>query len=101
RGGRTWPIVFPYASCFRSLAHQGLLGGHQVAFLPAPGGDLADQVILDLLENGGARLRARFVQTALRKAIMMTIECADSIANSKADRKSTRLNSSHVKISYA
>ena len=33
-------------------AHQRLFGRHQVAFFPAPGRDFADQVVLDLPENG-------------------------------------------------
>ena len=49
------------------LAHQRLLGRDHVAFLPAAGGDLAGQVILDALENGRAVLRDLIFQTTLQE----------------------------------
>src|SRR5437870_10534391 len=73
--------LFPYTTLFRSLAAM-------IAFLPA-----AESFRLG---------RAAFGEPAFTPLILAHLAfCASAIAFLPADRKSTRLNSSHVAISYA
>src|SRR5690349_22106036 len=77
--------LFPYTTLFRSR-----LFGLQI--LVAPGAH----------RNLGVRLLERSViRDALRLAIRLVAARRHRIAVRIADRKSTRLNSSHVEISYA
>src|SRR5436309_3620998 len=70
--------LFPYTTLFRSLAERG---------------DLAE-----VQRNGARRLRERRVQRDLGRHVRVAVHVR---AHPRTDRKSTRLNSSHVKISYA
>src|SRR5690606_41627003 len=81
------PTLFPYTTLFRSavdhhvavgfLGHAGHAAGHLLEALAVGGADLGEEVDV-------AAQRDAAVQVAVQQ-----------------DRKSTRLNSSHVKISYA
>src|SRR5690606_42102774 len=96
-----WPLLFPYTTLFRSRqAVEHIAGRHQAVILAVAGGIVSDPETFDFLlehfhtiwlkaepEEHMARVRG---QGDLRP-----------MAGNPADRKSTRLNSSHVKISYA
>src|SRR5690349_23120697 len=69
--------LFPYTTLFRSLRGALLPRARPGAGAPAPGG-----------ARGAARLR-------------LAGQRARAEERDRADRKSTRLNSSHVEISYA
>src|SRR5690606_41822578 len=68
--------LFPYTTLFRSVLQRGLLH------------DLADLRHVEILELAVQRIHHQLLGKRLHELI-------------GADRKSTRLNSSHVKISYA
>src|SRR2546426_8965368 len=70
--------LFPYTTLFRSIL--GLVGGHEA--VPV-------HVLFDLL-GGLARVLA-----------VQLVELAAQVEDLAGDRKSTRLNSSHLVISYA
>src|SRR5690606_40004499 len=80
--------LFPYATLFRSDLR---LGGGLDDALPGQTGRLVDDVglLLDLALGGGLALVGAGEAALLRRLGQVL------------DRKSTRLNSSHVKISYA
>src|SRR5690606_41375096 len=83
--------LFPYTTLFRSLR---------------PGGETLGAFVL-LREHGPEpfppqdieriRILADFTSLALRRALLVQ----ETELRRREDRKSTRLNSSHVKISYA
>src|SRR5690606_42166200 len=86
-GHRLWPTLFPYTTLFRSRpAVADLERGHRDA-------RLGHQRLLaaDLRHVGGRVLEDLLVGRGL----------AHAHVERDLDRKSTRLNSSHVKISYA
>src|SRR5207302_8279534 len=91
-----FPTLFPYTTLFRSLCGRGFR-------TPSPGGTRPDASRAgssdgfgELPIAGGARRRGDPTLRAHRQAIR------GSVAGPRClDRKSTRLNSSHVKISYA
>src|SRR5690606_39668730 len=89
-------VLFPYTTLFRSDA--GLLAQAQLQVL--------DSLALELLANlrRDLRERRRLGVTHVVEPDHVVAELgADRLAGGLAlvDRKSTRLNSSHVKISYA
>src|SRR5690606_41665791 len=85
--------LFPYTTLFRSNHHINLMGGHEVRYeesqglkheyfeFPASNFGLKDVSLAGRTERGESE--------------------ADRYGLVSGDRKSTRLNSSHVKISYA
>src|SRR3989454_5977649 len=78
--------LFPYTTLFRSLANKGLIK------------------ITDFPRKPSARKRLRYVLTprGLAEKTRLTYEYMSySLAIRRVDRKSTRLNSSHLVISYA
>src|SRR5207249_11570282 len=75
--------LFPYTTLFRSSARRRTRAGHRLAILPGP------RLFPGLdLHVGSARL---VLQDCRRVRL----------GGTQQDRKSTRLNSSHVSISYA
>src|SRR5439155_25331053 len=93
------PTLFPYTTLFRSLVDE--------PFLDEPERDLEVPRIVDLelrfhaelLHPGGepAHTVRRVAELAVREAHRARVQRG----HSRADRKSTRLNSSHVATSYA
>src|SRR5690606_42085216 len=84
-------IIFPYTTLFRSLNVGGVTAdafGSTLGTLRARPGTDTLFVSLPTREVSG--------ETTLRRAGVKRLDFASGI-----DRKSTRLNSSHVKISYA
>src|SRR3712207_7062349 len=82
--------LFPYTTLFRSCgqaAAAGALGGEREPPSRALGGAVVD----------GRRL----VRPAVRPRAAGGQEILDPVQRHLADRKSTRLNSSHANISYA
>src|SRR5690606_41454134 len=79
--------LFPYTTLFRS-------GLRRLERVLQPEGSQP----LNLLENANGR---RFNAAPVFVCMMWTGIYSDSGGSSSPDRKSTRLNSSHVKISYA
>src|SRR5690606_41781608 len=87
--------LFPYTTLFRSPAGGGLRGGdgdrHAVGAERDPAGEtLHDGHASSFVEDGAAICGVR---NPLKSDVVVGAVIAD--------RKSTRLNSSHVKISYA
>src|SRR5439155_24431084 len=89
--------LFPYTTLFRSrleLAHALLRAGAQ----------LADRPELDRI--GGARFRAGGLESrphavVAQRALLRGARDGVHVDHAEGDRKSTRLNSSHVATSYA
>src|SRR5690606_40571507 len=91
------PILFPYTTLFRSDPR----GARRVAHLrpfPLPGGDAAAR---DGLRSLAGMLAVSHVDAAIDTSIDPGLDRLITLARKPRDRKSTRLNSSHVKISYA
>src|SRR5690606_42015339 len=91
--------LFPYTTLFRSLALAAVRDGHDArgpaATVVAAGVTRAedlDEVVV---------LRAQVVLHGLVRAIGVADDDRQPLFDHAIDRKSTRLNSSHVKISYA
>src|SRR5690349_22274904 len=82
--------LFPYTTLFRSYIHASRYGdatsGGKVVWKVEPGDNVRGRtvLVLDDILDGGQTL------AAIRERIL-----------ARGDRKSTRLNSSHVEISYA
>src|SRR5256885_7945395 len=79
--------LFPYTTLFRS----------------APGGDMYETFLKDVLRDMTQKAGQKC--TAIRRVLVPQAHAAtmrkDLTEGLKADRKSTRLNSSHLVISYA
>src|SRR5690606_39675343 len=98
---RRRPTLFPYTTLFRStlLSH----GGELTAEVRAAVAELRDAAAHVVLATG------RSVQGTLPVARQLGLSDVPAVCSNGAvclalaggDRKSTRLNSSHVKISYA
>src|SRR5690606_39528941 len=88
------PTLFPYTTLFRSrnAPHRDPEEQDQRRL---QGGDQARHLVLDL----GVKTRGRLQQDVARSAGFLTH--GHQLMQQGRDRKSTRLNSSHVKISYA
>src|SRR5690606_41856583 len=84
----------PYTTLFRSV---GRVIGHLIE--PAIPLDLVDVAKAVALLDLGDDLRK--LQRILRRGPVVVLRIGGGEACSGQDRKSTRLNSSHVKISYA
>src|SRR5690606_40429136 len=86
--------LFPYTTLFRSLADELQQAGQLAR--------IGDHVEWPVLQQP---LRAAAEESLGRGADVGNLQCAvggqDHVADAFRDRKSTRLNSSHVKISYA
>src|SRR3712207_7431027 len=79
--------LFPYTTLFRSLGSEGIDLGVVVAMLF--GGVLA------------APLAAMFIRRIPARVLGLAVAALLLLTNTREDRKSTRLNSSHANISYA
>src|SRR3712207_7860119 len=89
--------LFPYTTLFRSLAQ--VPGGDPVAAVGADeGGDVPDAGAGDVREVEDDLVHA---DPAADRRAAAADECLTAIGERPADRKSTRLNSSHANISYA
>src|SRR5436309_11598049 len=80
--------LFPYTTLFRSVVHAS--GGRRRQFEARRGGD--DESIAERPERADRSLEQRPAGEPRPRL---------GLAGRTLDRKSTRLNSSHVKISYA
>src|SRR5690606_40718062 len=92
---------FPYTTLFRSLMQEAaavrqLWGRHRPIWIAASTHAGEETQVLDAF----ARLRERFPGLLL-VVVPRHPERFESVTRLCEDRKSTRLNSSHVKISYA
>src|SRR5699024_12836347 len=90
--------LFPYTTLFRSTASLALQSGGQRDVLcrrPAPGGTSARPVLSR--KHGIHKNLGKFYE----KLYLLPAPFCAIIKSTKPDRKSTRLNSSHVSISYA
>src|SRR5438874_8229131 len=83
--------LFPYTTLFRSLRDGAVLGVQQIDDFETRGD--VDPLRSRIALLGGTRIG--------EIAVCHGGELDDKITNAKEDRKSTRLNSSHVEISYA
>src|SRR5690606_41554608 len=83
--------LFPYTTLFRSLTYANALLWRGLRELEA---------IYDRLDDAPLATWARETAARLHQAIQATC-VVDGPFGPMLDRKSTRLNSSHVKISYA
>src|SRR5690554_7024385 len=81
--------LFPYTTLFRSRAHTG-------SFLHA-----ALRRLMEGLWEDGVSLAALDEDAVVQRADEAAAEVAPEFYPDAEDRKSTRLNSSHVRISYA
>src|SRR5690606_41153989 len=93
------PPLSPYTTLFRSHGRpgvpcgaHGLVHGARIRECDARGA-LAGELVADLQCRGG---RAGYTRNVVRPVVS-----PGSHGGGSLDRKSTRLNSSHVKISYA
>src|SRR5256885_11109231 len=85
--------LFPYTTLFRScLIHQRHHAHGNVPGLHAALQPLEDHPAIDVRESQGQRDRIRSERLS---------QCQSGTAIGSKDRKSTRLNSSHLVISYA
>src|SRR5699024_12768963 len=93
------PTLFPYTTLFRS--EPGLVQGR--AGLARPGSGLAHQhdVVVHALGEVGGVLGEQVQRNVVGAADVSGLELARGADIDHQDRKSTRLNSSHVSISYA
>src|SRR5256885_15156858 len=92
--------LFPYTTLFRSALHDGRLFAAALDVYerePAIEPRLLSAPRTTLLPHIGSASQA----TRTRMATMATTAVATVLAGGTADRKSTRLNSSHLVISYA
>src|SRR5439155_23538488 len=80
------PTLFPYTTLFRSLSRRGGLRARGFRNNGSEPRDHIDEQQRALRDQGGGRVYAENARAAEAKS---------------RDRKSTRLNSSHVAISYA
>src|SRR5438874_2908020 len=85
------PTLFPYTTLFRSLDAGGDHPGGRARALLLPG----------RRADAGARRRPRAQSGDDRRPRLAGVLEVDRRAQLGRDRKSTRLNSSHVEISYA
>src|SRR5207253_10944243 len=95
------PALFPYTTLFRSLK---LLSAHyppmEVTVLR--GAASLPFMLLPLLVTGRWReLRMRRFPMHLLRGLLGVVALGGFVYERQRDRKSTRLNSSHVAISYA
>src|SRR5690606_41334626 len=98
---RPWrSSFFPYTTLFRS--HGGSREGDAVARVEGTGGPGLGRIgvldVLGLVQNDAGPLHP------LQEGLIpghQAVAGHDEMASGNGDRKSTRLNSSHVKISYA
>src|SRR5256885_10238570 len=89
--------LFPHTTLFRSLLAAGLPVGSGMRRVHALH-TLATQALAGRLHGGTCAAQAQ-VQHALGCAVFL--QPATGIERQRLDRKSTRLNSSHLVISYA
>src|SRR5690606_41659701 len=88
------PTLFPYTTLFRSYDHRAAGGGAAGQVLAEKGTDL--EAVAPLVLGAVHRLVLCRLDEPLTEALGLA-----TLAVTGADRKSTRLNSSHAKISYA
>src|SRR5690606_41660068 len=95
------PPLFPYTTLFRSLAASAeQLGSGQVRLKVERSGVEEIDMVADELVRSADRMAARLA-TERQFASDASHQLRTPLTALTIDRKSTRLNSSHVKISYA
>src|SRR5690606_39302137 len=95
RPPRTRPILFPYTTLFRSLESSATDSGSFRVTVSFEIGTDPDQATINV-NNRVQQALARLPQSVRDQGLKV-----EARSTSILDRKSTRLNSSHVKISYA
>src|SRR5256885_11815136 len=93
------PTLFPYPPLFRSLHGLPGLGGPRRHGRDERGGH--DGLGLDLRPPRPTHPAGHLLLPARRLADLPALRLECAVAASMGDRKSTRLNSSHLVISYA
>src|SRR5690606_40271329 len=95
------PPLFPYTTLFRSVLEpqlRGLLTGQR----EGDGDGLVLAILVDVIVHAQlVRGQRRLVLPAVGQDVVALVGAALVVQGLERDRKSTRLNSSHVKISYA
>src|SRR5690606_41475143 len=93
--------LFPYTTLFRSAANAGLAGVKGLDVHLQRGHDIGQAQAHGVVQVGAARLVAQLMLQATEQAAdLCGIRIAGRVRQADLDRKSTRLNSSHVKSSY-
>src|SRR5690606_39878888 len=83
------PPLFPYTTLFRSIANDPINSGRGLQLLAKAG-------LIDLKPGVGYKATEDDIVANPKQLKILQVEAVQLV-----DRKSTRLNSSHVKISYA
>src|SRR5690606_41621725 len=95
------PTLFPYTTLFRSVVPADIFMLNAIVGLRAPADHGKRVRHVPALKGGAPVLDLRpHLQRPGRPAVVPELR-DDSTIHGVGDRKSTRLNSSHVKISYA
>src|SRR5690606_41687526 len=98
-GGRQRATLFPYTTLFRSI---GLGQGKRGDGAPGQPGEVALLLLRRAEKLERLRQADRLMRGEERRQVAVHArDQADGVGIARQDRKSTRLNSSHVKISYA
>src|SRR5690606_39476141 len=90
------PTLFPYTPLFRST-----LPDHVEWLAQQDAADRPHLLVLDLAVERGPSVDPATVESIVRGGTQVLVLSAMAHPPLVRDRKSTRLNSSHVKISYA
>src|SRR5256885_9506490 len=90
--------LFPYTTLFRSYPNKLRSMETEFAGQPVSGGTYPAEIFHDFLTQAQAIDKARAAKAALAAGKPPPTDTTETLP---ADRKSTRLNSSHLVISYA
>src|SRR5205814_10152089 len=93
--------LFPYTTLFRSLSFgvANLVSSGTTPELSLPAVGMVKE--FDLIVNARVAAAPEVVEEQVRRHVTAACEAAGARAEFRTDRKSTRLNSSHLGISYA
>src|SRR5690606_42113129 len=100
-GAPSRSTLFPYTTLFRSDGVDGDDADGIVLALALIGRHVAPPPLDTQFDAQGGVLRKRGNVVVRVEYLVLTRGVGDVLGRPRSDRKSTRLNSSHVKISYA